>query len=124
MAIEQLMQAVISATPAKRRELERVLRGETTTKKDGDKEDNRLVSISAAARLLGLSRNSTYRLIQTQRLDVVELSGSRRVTMKSIKDFASGLRPANEKTAELVQESRARYAATKAQGKDGAFPFN
>lgn len=115
MAIEQLMQAVLTATPAKRRELERVIRGETTTTTTTNKDDGdrRLVTISGAARLLALGRNTVYWLIETQRLDTVDLNGCKRVTMRSIRQFIDGERPANEKTAELVATSRARYKAAK-----------
>lgn len=116
MAIEQLMQAVLTATPAKRRELERVIRGETANATtDKDKHESRLVTISGAARLLGLGRNTVYRLIMTGRLDTVDLNGCQRVTMRSIHAFINGERPANEKTAELVAASKARYAADKAE---------
>ena len=116
MAIEQLMQAVLTATPAKRRELERVIRGETANAAtDKDKHENRLVTISGAARLLALGRNTVYRLIMTGRLDTVDLNGCQRVTMRSIHAFINGERPANEKTAELVAASKARYAADKAE---------
>lgn len=116
MAIEQLMQAVLTATPAKRRELERVLRGETATAAtDKDKDENRLVTISGAARLLAPGRNTVYRLIETGRLDIVDLNGCKRVTMRSIHAFVNGERPANDKTAELVAASKARYAAGKAE---------
>ncbi len=118
MAIEQLMQAVLTATPAKRRELERVIRGETTTTTDADKADRRLVTISGAARLLALGRNTIYRLIETGRLDTVDLNGVKRITMRSIKEFADGNHPANERTAELVAESKARYAASISAGDD------
>ena len=115
MAIEQLMQAVLTATPAKRRELERVIRGETTTTTTTNKDDGdrRLVTISGAARLLALGRNTVYWLIETQRLDTVDLNGCKRVTMRSIRQFIDGERPANEKTAELVATSRARSKAAK-----------
>lgn len=115
MAIEQLMQAVLAATPAKRRELERVLKGETPTTADKRDDDRRLVTISGAARLLALGRNTVYKLISTGRLDTVELNGCKRVTMRSVKEFADGMRPANEKTAELVAASRERYQASKAE---------
>ena len=115
MAIEQLMQAVLTATPAKRRELERVIRGETANAAaDKNKDESRLVTISGAARLLSLGRNTVYRLIETGRLDTVDLNGVKRVTMRSIHAFINGERPANEKTAELVAASKARYAADKA----------
>lgn len=115
MAIEQLMQAVLTATPAKRRELERVIRGETANAAtDKGKDESRLVTISGAARLLSLGRNTVYRLIETRRLDTVDLNGVKRVTMRSIHAFINGDRPANEKTAALVAASKERYAATKA----------
>lgn len=116
MAIEQLMQAVLTATPAKRRELERVIRGETAnTATDKGKDENRLVTISGAARLLSLGRNTIYRLIETERLDTVQLNGAKRVTMRSINAFINGERPANEKTAELIAASKARYANSKSE---------
>lgn len=120
MAIEQLMQAVITATPAKRRELERVLRGEATTNKDNDKHESRLVTIAGAARLLALGRNTVYRLIMTGRLDTVDLNGCKRITMRSIHAFLNGERPANEQTAELVAASKARYATNKAANESEA----
>ena len=115
MAIEQLMQAVLTASPAKRRELERVIRGETTTETTATgRDENRLVTIAGAARLLSLGRSTVYRLIETGRLDTVELNGSKRVTMRSIRAFVDGERPANEKTAELVAASKTRYETSKA----------
>lgn len=118
MAIEQLMQAVIAASPAKRRELERVLRGESADRKGGA-DDSRLVSVVGAARLLAIGRNTLYRLVETGRLDTVELNGHRRVTMRSIRQFLDGERPANDRTAQLRAEVRARYAAKKAAEADG-----
>ena len=98
MAIETLLQAVIAASPAKRRELERVIRGEATGAPTATgKEESRLVTITGAARLLALGRNTVYRLIETGRLD--------------------GARPANERTAELVAASGKRYAQGKATAK-------
>ena len=115
MAIEQLLAAVLAATPSKRRELERVLKGDEAATPAADKGDGdrRLVTISGAARLLALGRNTVYRLVRTGRLDVVDLNGAQRVTMRSVREFVDGARPANEKTAELVAASRARYAADK-----------
>ena len=128
MAIETLLQAVITATPAKRRELERVLRGETDKGGNGDKNETRLCTISGAARLLAIGRSTVYRLVKTGRLDTVELNGCVRITMRSIQEFINGARPANEKTAELVQESKARYGEAKKRQAGGAdssaeFPF-
>lgn len=116
MAIEQLMQAVLTASPQKRRELEAVLNGKTTTaeKKDA-KPEMRLVSFTGAARLTSLSRSSIYELVRQGRLDAVELSGTRKITMKSINEFLNGDRPANAKTAEAVKKSAAKYAQRKSK---------
>ena len=115
MRIEELLKTVLAATPAKRRELERVINGETTaTPTDKGAEDRRLVTIAGSARLLAIGRNTIYKLIATGRLDTVELNGCKRVTMRSIREFADGARPANEKTAKLVAASQARYATRRA----------
>jgi len=113
MAIEQLIQAVLSASPAQRRELESVLSGKTRTQKTEAKADMRLVTISGTARLLALGRNTIYRLIETGRLDTVELNGCSRVTMRSINSFLDGERPANDATEDLVRASQTRYAAAR-----------
>lgn len=113
MAIEQLMQAVLTASPQKRRELEAVISGKATTQKKDTKDETRLVSFSGAARLMSLSRSTVYELVRQGRLDAVELSGTRKITMRSITEFLNGDRPANAKTAEAVKKSAAKYAQRK-----------
>lgn len=71
-----------------------------------------LTNKASAARLLSIGRNTVYRLIETGRLDTVELNGCSRVTMRSINAFLDGERPANAATEDLVRASQARYAAT------------
>lgn len=118
MAIEQLMQAVLTASPAKRRKLEAVLNG-TDSNHAADKADVRLVNITKTAKLLGLSRNATYDLMRTGQLDVVDVCGAQRITMQSIVEFSRGERPATEATDKLIAEkrakSKARYAERKAK---------
>ena len=116
MAIEQLIQAVLTASPAKRRELEDVLKGKAARFAKGENLETRLVTISGAARLMALGRNTVYKLIRSKRLDTVDLNGCPRITMKSIKEFLEGERPANTLTDELVAESKARYAESKGKG--------
>ena len=111
MAIEQLIQAVIAASPAKRKQIEAAIRGETPQRPQS--EDKRLTTITNAARLLALSRNTIYTLLDTGRLDGVELNGCTRVTMQSINDFAAGKRPANAATERIIAAAKARYAAEK-----------
>jgi len=114
MAVEQLMQSVLSASPAMRKKLEAVLNG-TDTQTASCAKDTRLVTISGAARLLNVGRNVVYNLVKSERLDTVDLNGSKRITMRSVTAFLNGERPANEKTAEIVAASKARYAANKAK---------
>lgn len=114
MAIEQLMQAVLTASPQKRRELEAVISGKATTEKKSEKEETRLVSFVGAARLMSVSRSTIYELVRQGRLDAVELSGTRKITMRSINAFLNGDRPANEKTADAVRTSKEKYAKRKA----------
>ena len=113
MAIEQLMQAVLTASPEKRKALESVLNGETEATKKNEKPETRLVTISGAARLLSVGRGTIYALIEQGRLDTVDLSGSRRITMRSLNAYLDGKRPANEKTAAKIEENKAKYAAAK-----------
>lgn len=112
MNFESLMQAVLSASPQKRREIEAVINGKVRQEK-GSKPDTRLVTISGAAKLLCIGRSTVYRLIDTKRLDVVDLNGCRRITMRSINEFLDGDRPANDKTAEIVKKNAEKYEATK-----------
>lgn len=111
MTIQQLMQAVLQASPAKRRELERVILGDDAR----DRDEMRLVSISEFARMLDIGRNTAYRIVDTGRVDTVELNGSRKITMRSIQQFLRGERPANEKTDEIIASGKMRYAIRKAK---------
>lgn len=121
MAIEQIIQAVLAASPAKRRKFEAVARGEDGEKKS-EKKDLRLVSIAETARTLNIGRNSVYRLLESNRLDAVELNGSRKITMISINEFLGGERPANAKTAEIIAQSKARHAAKKNETPSPVYP--
>ena len=118
MAIEQLIQAVLTASPSKRRELEDVLKGKSAKVAKGERAETRLATISGAARLMALGRNTVYKLIRSKRLDTVDLNGCQRITMKSINEFLEGERPANELTDGLIAESKARYA--KSAGKEAS----
>lgn len=93
MSVEKLIQGVLAATPAKRAKIEAVLNGSETVAKKDAKAETRLVTIAGTAKMLAISRNTVYRLIAKKRLDVVELNGCQRVTMKSINEFIEGERP-------------------------------
>lgn len=114
MAIEQLLQAVLAASPSKRRELEAVINGKTSTPKKDGAPDLRTVNQSQAARLLGVSRGEVIALIKQGRLDTITTSGGTpRVTMRSITEYASGERPANEKTAAQIEANRSKHASVR-----------
>lgn len=117
MAIEQIIQAVIAASPAKRARIAAVLNGTDTNNKTPDKRDTRLITISGAAKMLALGRNTVYRLIKQKRLDYVMLTGVPRVTWQSINEFLDGQRPENAVTSEMINESKARYAARRTEYK-------
>lgn len=89
MAIEQLMQAILTASPQQRRRVEAVLKGKDPDKKSALKE-TRLVTISGAAKLLALGRNTVYGLIRSGRLETVKLGVRPRVTLASIHAFLEG----------------------------------
>lgn len=114
MAIEQLIKGVMDATPSVRRKVEEVLKGIATTKLQSERRETRLVTISGAAKMLSLGRNTVYKLIKQKRLDCVMLTGVPRVTWQSINEFLDGQRPENDTTAEMIEASKARYAANKA----------
>ncbi len=118
MGLDDLIKKVIMATPTMRRDVEDLLSNKAALLRGNSAvEDSRLVSITGAARLLMVGRNTVYSLIKTGRLNTVDLNGSKRVTMRSIHQFVNGERPANDKTVAFIQASRARYAATKVKAK-------
>lgn len=91
MAIEQLIQSVLAASPAKRRRLEAVLKGEDALGHE-EKPDKRLVTFSGAARMMGLGRSTVYALVKSGRLDAVLMNGRHRLTMQSVNEFLAGRR--------------------------------
>lgn len=89
MSIENLIKELISATPAVRRRVEEVLvGGEGEGRKP--EQDCRLVNISTAARLLGLSRGTTYSLLRSGRLPSVAVGGRVMVSRSAVAAFALG----------------------------------
>ena len=91
MALEQLIQALLTVTPARRREVEAVLKGRSGGAAARQDADRRLMTISGAARLLGVGRNTVYRLIKAGRLETVRLNGVSRVPMRSIDAMVDGM---------------------------------
>ena len=112
-SVEELVKAIFSATPSQRTRIAAVLNGAESETKEADRQETRLITISGAAKMLALGRNTVYSLVKTHRLETVEINGCRRITIRSINEFIDGKRPANAATAQIIKQSATRYAATK-----------
>ena len=89
MNIEIMIQRLLAASPSVRAEVARILEGGTTQMRP--EEDQRLVSVTAAARLLGISRTAAYGLIKSGRLSTVRMNGRNRMVRRaSIDEFLRG----------------------------------
>lgn len=66
-------------------------------------EDCLTVTLTDAAARLGCSRTMIYNLVHAGRLDVVALNGVNRVLVQSIKELASGRRPADAATIARIK---------------------
>lgn len=112
-SVEEIVKGIFTATPTQRARIAAILNGTDSEPKKTSRQETRLITISGAAKMLALGRNTVYSLIETQRLETVELNGCRRVTIRSINEFIDGKRPANAATAQIIKQSATRYAATK-----------
>ena len=89
MSLETLIAKLLAASPSVRAEVARVLEGRPTQTRP--EEDQRLVTVTAAARLLGISRTATYGLIKSGRLSTVRMNGRNRMVRRaSIDEFLHG----------------------------------
>lgn len=85
MDMTSRMQMLLSATPAVLAKIDAVLSGDDThvPKKDPD---CRTCTLTEAARRMGVSRPTIYRLIERGAIRTVELNGVSRVTLQSLFD--------------------------------------
>lgn len=98
MNATERMQKLLSANPRKLAQIDAILNDRwTAPTSQTAKADKRLVTISGAARLLALGRNTVYRLVKSGRLQTVELNGCSRITMQSIDAFLDGSTSTNGK---------------------------
>lgn len=98
MNATERMQKLLSANPRKLAQIDAILNDRwTAPTSQTAKVDKRLVTISGAARLLALGRNTVYRLVKAGRLQTVELNGCSRITMQSIDAFLDGSSSTNGK---------------------------
>ena len=88
MSDKDIMLKLITAPDAVKRKVADLLDGRAeAAKPDAPQtaaEDRRLVTVTDAAKLLGVSRPTVYALAKRGDLDVVRLCGVRRISMRSI----------------------------------------
>jgi excisionase family DNA binding protein len=88
MSERERMMKLLAANPATLATVDAVLNG--TDSKPTRDEDVRLCTYTEAAKRLGLSRPTVYRLAKMGRLETVSLNGTSRILMRSVFAFANG----------------------------------
>ena len=79
-----------AATPATKQRVEAVLLGKATATSAKTEAETRLVTLTDAARRLGVSRSTIGRLIKRSVFKPIPVGGKTRVALSSIIDYASG----------------------------------
>ncbi|MFA7174027.1 MAG: helix-turn-helix domain-containing protein [Kiritimatiellia bacterium] len=74
MTLEKRIQALITAEPEKLSQIDAILSGDAHTEAPGDR---RLLTMTQAAEVLGLSRQTIWRMIKDDRLPVIEIRRGR-----------------------------------------------
>ena len=88
MNTNQRMSMILAATPGVLAKIDAVLAGDETHVPKKDPEC-RTCTLTEAARRLGVSRPTIYRLIQRGALKAVALNGVSRVVLQSLFDYVS-----------------------------------
>lgn len=86
MGTNERLAKLLAANPAQLAKIDAVLDGRDETKATTE---TQLLTISEAAKRLGLSRQTTYTIIKQGRLDTVPLNGVQRVTLDSVIKFVT-----------------------------------
>jgi excisionase family DNA binding protein len=87
----EILQALVPASDERKQAALLVLRGEAAAGKAGPDTGPLLVGMSAAARLLGVSRSTLWRLLRDGRLPKTELfPGTYRIRRSDLDDLAAG----------------------------------
>ena len=91
MTDKERMLRVLNASPEMLRRIDDILmdRGK---KRESSEEDIRTVTLKEAAKRLGVSRPTVYRMVKSGRLETVKLEGSHRIRLQSLIDVAAGRR--------------------------------
>ena len=88
MSERERMMKLLAANPQTLAKVDAVLDG-TDGKPDKADADVRLCTFTTAARMLGVSRPTVYRMTRLGRLATVRLGGTNRILMRSVFDFAN-----------------------------------
>ena len=79
---------IATANPAMLARVDAILCGDATTPKP--EADIRLVTYTEAAKRMGVSRPTIYRLAKAGRLEIVPLNGVNRIRLQSVVDCVNG----------------------------------
>ena len=87
MSATERMQKLLTASPTMLAKIDKVLDGAATSPKP--EPDTRTITFTQAAKRLGVSRPTVYRLTRAGRLRTVKLCGVNRVVLSSVVDFVN-----------------------------------
>ena len=87
LSANERMLKIATANPAVLARVDAVLCGDATTTKP--ETDVRLVTYTEAAKRMGVSRPTVYRLARAGRLEIVPLNGINRIRLQSVFDCVS-----------------------------------
>ena len=94
MTDNERMRKMLDASPYMKARIDEILEGRDIAPSTKHEEDTRMITFTEAAKRLNLSRPTVYRLVRLGRLDARPLDGVSRIRLKSLFDFANGLRTA------------------------------
>ena len=87
LSVNERMLKIATANPAVLARVDAILCGDTTAQKP--EADVRLVTYTEAAKRMGVSRPTVYRLAKAGRLEIVPLNGVNRIRLQSVFDYVS-----------------------------------
>lgn len=90
MAIEQLMKALLAADKPTLGKVADVLMHRDRPVTQRNNKETRLITQREAAKRLGISTTSLWRLIKEDRIETINVRGRRRVRLASLEDYSTG----------------------------------
>ncbi|MCQ2392491.1 MAG: helix-turn-helix domain-containing protein [Kiritimatiellae bacterium] len=102
------MMKILSAPAEKIALIDEILMGKSQDHADGQKVNNRLLSIRESCQYLNVRYTKLYRIIKDGLLDVVDATGGKMIREESLSEYAHGLR---KPTPEVLARRAAANAA-------------